>query len=244
MPYQFGRKITNKFDKMEDTNKKSQVRRIFDSISHRYDFLNHFLSAGVDFYWRKKAIQLSGMSEQTTLLDIACGTGDFAISARKSGIKNIFGADLSFNMLSLFNKKVDWINGKIVESVAELLPFKDESFTNITVAFGVRNFYDIPQAFRSFYRILSANGKVTVLEFRIPSNQLVRNFYLFYFNKVLPFIGKVVSNDNEAYSYLPESVDEFDRKVDLVAVFKQCGFSRVEKFSLTFGLVQVVIAGK
>ncbi len=229
---------------MEGTNKKTQVRRIFDSISHRYDFLNHFLSAGVDFYWRKKAIQLSEMSHKTKLLDIACGTGDFAITAKKFGVEKIIGADLSFNMLSLFNKKVDWINGKVVETVAEHLPFKDESFTNITVAFGVRNFYDIPQAFRSFNRILSDNGKVTILEFRLPSNPLVRNFYLFYFNSVLPFIGKIVSKDNEAYTYLPESVGEFDKKVDLAALFKECGFAKVEKHSLTFGLTQVVIAEK
>jgi demethylmenaquinone methyltransferase/2-methoxy-6-polyprenyl-1,4-benzoquinol methylase len=229
---------------MEGTNKRSQVRRIFDSISHRYDFLNHFLSAGVDFYWRKKAIQLSGMSSESILLDIACGTGDFAITAKKIGVGNIFGADLSFNMLLLFNKKVDWINGKVVETVAEYLPFKNNTFTNITVAFGVRNFYDIPQAFKSFHRILSANGKVTVLEFRLPSNPLVRNFYLFYFNKVLPFIGRLISKDKEAYTYLPESVGEFDRKVDLVALFKQCGFEKVERHSLSFGLTQVVIAEK
>lgn len=229
---------------MEATNKKSQVKRIFDSISHRYDFLNHFLSAGVDYYWRKKAIKLTGMSARTKLLDIACGTGDFAISAKKFGVENIFGADLSFNMLSLFNKKVDWINGKIVESVAEHLPFKDNTFTNITVAFGVRNFYDIPQAFRSFHRILFDEGKVTVLEFRLPTNTLIRNFYLFYFNKVLPFVGRLISKDKEAYTYLPESVDEFDRKVDLVKIFKESGFAKVEKHSLTFGLTQVVIAEK
>ncbi|PKL82494.1 MAG: bifunctional demethylmenaquinone methyltransferase/2-methoxy-6-polyprenyl-1,4-benzoquinol methylase UbiE [Ignavibacteriae bacterium HGW-Ignavibacteriae-3] len=229
---------------MEETNKKSQVRRIFDSISHRYDFLNHFLSAGVDLYWRKKAIKLTGMTSKSILLDIACGTGDFAITAKKSGVEEIYGADLSFNMLSLFSKKADWIRGKSVESVAEFLPFKDSSFTNITVAFGVRNFYDIPQAFRSFSRILSLNGKVTVLEFRLPTNSVVRNFYLFYFNKVLPFIGRLISNDKEAYTYLPESVGEFDRKVDLPAIFKECGFSKVEKYSLTFGLTQVVIAEK
>jgi demethylmenaquinone methyltransferase/2-methoxy-6-polyprenyl-1,4-benzoquinol methylase len=229
---------------MEGTNKKPQVRRIFDSISHRYDFLNHFLSAGVDFYWRKKAIQLSGMTSESILLDIACGTGDFAIIANKFGVENIFGADLSFNMLTHFNKKADWINGKLVESVAEHLPFTDGSFTNITVAFGVRNFYDIPQALKSFHRILSVNGKVTVLEFRLPLNPLVRNFYLFYFNRVLPFIGRLISKDKEAYTYLPESVGEFDKKVDLVSLFKQCGFPRVEKHSLSFGLTQVVIAEK
>ncbi len=229
---------------MEGTNKKTQVRRIFDSISHRYDFLNHFLSAGVDLYWRKKAIKLSGMSSESKLLDIACGTGDFAITAKKFGVEKIFGADLSFNMLLLFNKKVDWINGKVVETVAEHLPFKNESFTNITVAFGVRNFYDISQSFKTFHHVLSANGKVTVLEFRLPSNLLVRNFYLFYFNKVLPFIGRLISKDKEAYTYLPESVGEFDKKVNLVKLFNECGFSRVKKYSLTFGLVQIVVAEK
>ena len=229
---------------MEDINKKSQVKRIFDSISHRYDFLNHFLSAGVDVYWRRKAIELSKMSSQSILLDIACGTGDFAITAKKHGVKNIFGADLSLNMLSLFKRKVDWIKGKVVESVAENLPFKNESFTNITVAFGVRNFYNIHQAFTSFYHALTTNGKVTVLEFRLPQNVFVRRFYLFYFKRILPLIGRIVSKDKEAYTYLPESVGEFDRKVDLVAFFKQCGFSKVEQHSLTFGLVQVVIASK
>ena len=229
---------------MEEINKKHQVKRIFDSISYRYDFLNHFLSAGVDVYWRRKALHLSGISSKTILLDIACGTGDFAITAKKMGVEKIFGADLSLNMLSLFNKKANWINGKVVESVAEHLPFKENSFTNITVAFGVRNFYNIPQAFKSFHKVLTAKGKVTVLEFRLPSNKAVRNFYLFYFNKVLPLIGRIVSKDKEAYTYLPKSVGEFDKKVDLAAIFKQCGFTKVKKHSLTFGLTQVVIAEK
>ncbi|MFA7228245.1 MAG: ubiquinone/menaquinone biosynthesis methyltransferase [Melioribacteraceae bacterium] len=229
---------------MEEANKKSQVRRIFDSISYRYDFLNHFLSAGIDYYWRRKAIKLTGFTPESKLLDIACGTGDFAITARKSGVKTIFGADLSYNMLSLFNRKAEWIRGKTVESVAEFLPFKQGSFTNITVAFGVRNFYDIPLAFRSFHRILTSGGKVTVLEFRLPSNTLVRTFYLFYFNKVLPFVGRIISRDREAYTYLPESVDEFDRKIDLVSLFKECGFANTERHSLTLGLTQVVIAKK
>ena len=229
---------------MEVINKKSQVKRIFDSISYRYDFLNHFLSAGIDFYWRKKAIKLSGMSSQTILLDMACGTGDFAITARKRGVVNIFGADLSLNMLSLFNKKAEWIQGRSVETVAELLPFKNQSFTNITVAFGVRNFYDIPTAFSAFKNVLKENGKVTVLEFRLPSNNFIRNLYLFYFNKILPFVGRKISKDKEAYTYLPESVNEFDMKIDLVEIFRSCGFQKVERYALTLGLVQVVIAQK
>lgn len=230
---------------MEETaNKKERVKRIFDSISYRYDFLNHFLSLGIDFYWRKKAIEFSRMNSETLLLDIACGTGDFSILANKSGIKNIFGADLSINMLRLFDKKAKWINGKTTQCVAEYLPFKDESFTNITVAFGVRNFFDIPKGFCSFYRVLKPKGKVTILEFRLPANKVIRNFYLIYFNKVLPFIGRLISKDREAYTYLPESVEEFDKKVNLVELFKEAGFISIRKHSLTFGLVQIVIAGK
>lgn len=229
---------------METINKKTQVKRIFDSISYKYDFLNHFLSAGIDFYWRKKAIQLSGMNPDSILLDIACGTGDFAITASKNNIKKIFGADLSYNMLSLFNKKAGWIKGKTVQCVAEHLPYKNESFTNITVAFGVRNFYDLSEGFNSFYRILKPKGKATILEFRLPSNTFIRNLYLLYFNKVLPAIGRFISKDNEAYTYLPESVDEFDKNIDLISLLIKSGFSDVKKHSLTFGLVQVVIAEK
>ncbi|MEW6651826.1 MAG: class I SAM-dependent methyltransferase, partial [Bacteroidota bacterium] len=152
--------------------------------------------------------------------------------------------DLSFNMLSLFGKKVDWINGRMLETVAEHLPFQSNSFTNITVAFGVRNFYDITTAFKEFNRVLVNQGKATVLEFRLPENKFVRNFYMFYFNKILPLIGRMISKDQEAYTYLPESVGEFDKKIDLVKIFRESGFEKVNKHSLTFGLVQVVIAEK
>ena len=133
--------------------KQIQVRRIFDSISYRYDFLNHLLSGGIDFYWRKKALKFSKINKDAVLLDVACGTGDFAIAAQKMGITKIFGADLSINMLKLFNQKVNWINGNLVETVAEDIPFKENSFTNITVAFGVRNFYNILEGFNSFHKI-------------------------------------------------------------------------------------------
>lgn len=224
--------------------KRNQVRRIFDSIESRYDFLNHFLSAGIDIYWRNKSIKMTGMNENSILLDVACGTGDFAITAKKHGVKQIFGADLSFNMLTGFSQKSDWIMGKTVQAVAEYIPFKNNMFTNITVAFGVRNFYNILEGFKSFYRILKENGKVTILEFRLPKNKLVKGFYLFYFNRILPFIGKIISKDKEAYTYLPESVSAFDTNVNLEKLLKEAGFSKVETRSLTFGIVHVVIAEK
>ncbi|MCB9260372.1 MAG: bifunctional demethylmenaquinone methyltransferase/2-methoxy-6-polyprenyl-1,4-benzoquinol methylase UbiE [Ignavibacteriales bacterium] len=225
-------------------DKKTQVKRIFDSISHKYDFLNHFLSAGVDFYWRKKALKLSQVDSNTSLLDVACGTGDFSISAKKFGVNKIIGLDLSKNMLSNFNEKVNWSKGNLVQSVAEFMPFKNNSFTNITVAFGVRNFYDIKKGFQSFYNVLRDNGKVTILEFRLPERGIIKSIYLFYFDKILPLIGKIISKDKEAYNYLPESVNEFDSKIDLQKLLSEVGFNNITKHSLTFGIVQVVIAKK
>ena len=224
--------------------KKKQVRRIFESIAGDYDFLNHLLSFGVDYYWRKKALKLTGLSASSILLDVACGTGDVAIEARKQGVINIIGADFSFNMLKLFNKKSDWIIGKNVQMVAENMPLKDESVTNISVAFGVRNFYDIRQGFNSFFRVLKKSGKVTIIEFRLPSNLLFRWLYKFYFKNILPFIGGMISGDKEAYSYLPNSVEEFDEKINIPELLRISGFEKIERHSLTFGIVQVVIATK
>jgi demethylmenaquinone methyltransferase/2-methoxy-6-polyprenyl-1,4-benzoquinol methylase len=224
--------------------KKIQVRRIFESIAGDYDFLNHLLSFGVDYYWRKKALELTGVNSRSVLLDVACGTGDVAIAARKFGVANIIGADFSFNMLKLFNKKSDWIIGKNVQMVAENMPIKDESVTNITVAFGVRNFYDIQHGFNSFHRVLKKNGKATIIEFRLPSNLVFKGLYKFYFKRILPLIGGIISGDKEAYKYLPKSVEEFDEKIDIPKLLKISGFKKVERHSLTFGIVQVVIAEK
>jgi demethylmenaquinone methyltransferase / 2-methoxy-6-polyprenyl-1,4-benzoquinol methylase len=225
-------------------NKKTQVKKIFDSIAKRYDFLNHFLSFGNDIYWRKKALKLTKLSADSILLDVACGTGDFAIEARKCKVQKIYGADFSHNMLELFAAKTNWIRGKTIQMVAEFLPVKNESVSNITVAFGVRNFYDIQKAFDNFFSSLKNNGKATILEFRMPSNNFLKGIYKFYFKKILPVLGGIISGDKEAYKYLPKSVEEFDEKVDIEEVFKKSGFSKVEKFNLTFGIVQIVIGTK
>jgi demethylmenaquinone methyltransferase/2-methoxy-6-polyprenyl-1,4-benzoquinol methylase len=225
-------------------DKKDQVKRIFDAISPKYDFLNHFLSVGIDLYWRKKALRLTGIDGNSSLLDVACGTGDFSIAAKKMGVTKIIGIDLSKKMLGYFNQKVEWSKGKLIQSVAEYIPIKEDTFSNITVAFGVRNFFDISKGFDSFYRILECGGKLTILEFRLPKNKIIKNLYLLYFNKILPFIGRTISKDKEAYSYLPESVDSFDSNINLNELLRNSGFQNIENHSLTLGIVQVVIAKK
>ena len=226
------------------TEKKSNVKRIFDSIAFRYDLLNHLLSFGLDFYWRKKALKLTSIADKSVLLDVACGTGDFAIAAKKMGVENIFGADFSKSMLRLFSKKSDWITGRTVQMVAEIMPLKNDSVTNITVAFGVRNFYDIVEGFKSFHEVLTPGGKATILEFRLPSNKLLKTLYKFYFKRILPKVGGIISGDKDAYEYLPSSVEEFDEKVNLLEMLKAAGFESVEQHNLTFGTVQIIIATK
>lgn len=227
-----------------ESEKKTKVKIIFDNIAPKYDMLNHLLSFGIDKRWRKKALKLSGVNSDSILLDVACGTGDVAIEAYRQGVRKIIGADFSHNMLRLFNKKSDWIVGNNVQMVAEVIPLKDGSVTNITVAFGVRNFYDIAEGFKSFHRVLKKNGKATVIEFRMPSNKVFKQIYKFYFKKILPTIGGLISGDKSAYEYLPSSVEEFDEKVDLKKLLYDAGFSNVEYHSFTFGTVQVLIAEK
>jgi len=225
-------------------DKKYKVKNIFDSIAERYDFLNHLLSFGVDRYWRRKALKLTNVGSESILLDVACGTGDVAIEAYKQGVRTVIGADFSHNMLALFKKKKEWIDGKVIQTTAEQMPFRDNTFTNITVAFGVRNFYDIKEGFRSFHRVLKNYGKATVIEFQMPENKIFKSLYKFYFKKILPLIGGIVSKNKSAYQYLPESVEEFDEKIILSNLLKEVGFKSVAKYTLTFGIVQVVIAEK
>ncbi|MFC2085041.1 bifunctional demethylmenaquinone methyltransferase/2-methoxy-6-polyprenyl-1,4-benzoquinol methylase UbiE [Bacteroidota bacterium] len=225
-------------------DKKEKISKLFDSVSNRYDLLNHLLSFGIDIYWRKKSIRLSSMNKNSILLDVACGTGDFAIAAKKSGVKNIYGIDLSINMLKLFKKKSKWISDRTVLAVAEKLPFKENYFTHITVAFGIRNFYNIEEGLKSFYNSLADNGQVVSLEFKLPSNKFVQQIYLLYFNKILPKIGGIISGNKEAYQYLSDSVNTFDKNIDLKSYFLEAGFSSVKSYSLTFGTVQITIANK
>ncbi len=228
----------------KNIDKKNQVRRIFDAIAPRYDLLNHLLSFGFDIYWRKKALKLTRINDESILLDVACGTGDFAIEANKLGVKRIFGCDFSLNMLKLFQRKSKWIQNNLIQMTAENIPVKNNCITNITVAFGVRNFYDIRMGFKSFYKVLKKNGKLTILEFSLPENFFFRAVYRFYFKKILPLAGRIISGNKEAYSYLPESVEEFDEKINLPNLLKEAGFEKIEDYKLTLGIVQVLVAVK
>lgn len=224
--------------------KKEFVQSAFDNIAYKYDFLNHLLSLNIDKYWRKKAIKLTNIKPNALLLDVACGTGDFSIEAQKNIPLNVFGADFSYQMLKHYKLKDLRISGKLVQMAAEYLPLKDSIVDNIIVAFGVRNFYNISLGFNNFHRILKTGGKVTILEFGLPKNKVLGSLYKFYFKNILPFLGGLISGNFKAYKYLPDSVEEFDEKVDLVALLKEAGFNKIEKHLLTFGVVQIVIAEK
>jgi len=226
------------------TDKKNNVRNIFETIAGRYDFLNHLLSFGLDFYWRKKALNLSGVNKDTILLDVACGTGDFSIAAKKFGVKKIFGADFSYNMLQEFNKKSNWIKGNSFQSTAEALPLRDESVTNIIVAFGIRNFYDISLSLNNFHRVIKPGGMVTILEFCLPDNRVIKLFYNLYFKYILPLIGGLISRSYKSYKYLPDSVQEFDEKVNLEKMLKESGFTKIIRKNITLGTVQIVLGVK
>jgi demethylmenaquinone methyltransferase/2-methoxy-6-polyprenyl-1,4-benzoquinol methylase len=221
-------------------SKKEQVERMFDNISGKYDFLNHSLSVNLDKYWRRKAIgYLKGMKIDH-LLDVATGTGDMIYPAVHLQPGRITGLDLSEGMLGIAEKKFgNQYKGVPVEFVkgdSENLPFSDNSFDAETVAFGVRNFEDTLKGLSEMYRVLRPGGRLVVLEFSKPSVFPVKNIYQFYFRNMLPFFGRLVSRDKEAYTYLPESVNAFPEKADFLLLLEQAGFKNCSYESLTFGI--------
>ncbi|PIQ22116.1 MAG: bifunctional demethylmenaquinone methyltransferase/2-methoxy-6-polyprenyl-1,4-benzoquinol methylase UbiE [Cytophagales bacterium CG18_big_fil_WC_8_21_14_2_50_42_9] len=224
-------------------NKKSQVAQMFNSIAGKYDFLNHFLSAGVDIYWRKKAISLLESSRPQLLLDIATGTGDFAIEALRLQPQKIIGVDISEGMLAVGQEKLKRKNltDKIELQVgdSENLNFPDNSFDAVTAAFGVRNFENLHQGLSEIYRVLKPGGRVVILEFSKPRAFPFKQGYNFYFKNILPVFGKLISKDHAAYTYLPESVQAFPDGPDFIHILKQVGFNTTEWHSLTFGISSI-----
>lgn len=226
--------------KTDPSSKKQQVARMFDTISGNYDFLNHFLSFGIDIGWRKKAIQLLQIESPKLILDVATGTGDFAIQALKLNPEKIIGIDISEGMLDVGRKKmIDCGYDKIIElrsGDSENLPFEDNKFDAIIVAFGVRNFEDLKKGLAEMLRVLKPGGRVVVLEFSKPTAWYFKPLYHFYFKFVTPAIGKAFSKDSEAYSYLPESVKAFPDGKDFTTILDQLGYKNTSCRPLTFGI--------
>lgn len=234
--------------KDETATKKEQVARMFDNISHRYDFLNHFLSLGIDRGWRKKAIKLIAPAQPKILLDVATGTGDFAIQALSLKPEKIIGVDISAGMLDVGRKKMDKRGIthiiEMIQADSENLPFEQNKFDAVTVAFGVRNFENLEKGLKEILRVMKPGALLAVLEFSRPKRFPFKQGYNFYFKTILPKIGSWISRDKAAYSYLPESVEAFPDGDDFLAILKKAGYKNVSCKPLTFGISSIYIAQK
>jgi demethylmenaquinone methyltransferase / 2-methoxy-6-polyprenyl-1,4-benzoquinol methylase len=230
--------------KEDSTGKKEQVATMFNNISKKYDFLNHFLSLGIDILWRKKAIKLLVPSQPKVILDIATGTGDFAIEALKLNPERVVGVDISEGMLNVGKEK---IKQRGLENIIELklgdsenLEFNDNTFDAYTVGFGVRNFENLEKGLSEMLRVLKPNGTAVILECSKPKSSLIK----FYFNKVLPGVGKLISKDNNAYTYLPESVNAFPDGEDFTNILIKVGYKNPKTIRLMFGIASIYKATK
>ena len=234
--------------KQQDSGKKQQVAEMFNNISHRYDFLNHFLSLGIDILWRKKAVRLIKPFAPKNILDIATGTGDFAIECLSLNPDKVIGIDISDGMLDVGRQKLKKkaLSHKIelLHGDSEKINFPDQTFDAITVAFGVRNFEHLELGLQEMYRVLKPGGVAAILEFSKPSVFPLKQLYSFYFLKVLPALGKKISSDVSAYTYLPESVQAFPDGKKMASIIKNAGFSEVKIYSLTGGIASIYLSVK
>lgn len=213
---------------------------MFDNIAHNYDFLNHLLSAGIDHIWRKKAIKFLRPGKPKVIMDMATGTGDFAMEALKLNPERVVGLDLSEDMLSYGRKKakkkgvehiVEYVKGE-----SENLQFDDNTFDAMTVGFGVRNFEQLEKGLSEMLRVLKPGGKLVILEISKPSAFPVKQLFTLYFHYVCPLIGRAFSKDHRAYTYLPESVEAFPHGQAFLDILGQVGYKNAVWTPLTFGI--------
>lgn len=234
--------------KEQQAGKKEQVATMFNNISKKYDFLNHFLSLGIDILWRKKAIKLLKPHQPKVMLDIATGTGDFALEALALNPEKVIGIDISEGMLAvgkekMKQRKVDHII-TLQLGDSENLPFDNDYFDAYTAGFGVRNFENLEKGLAEMLRVLKPNGQAVILEFSKPKKFPIKQLYNFYFNNILPGIGKLVSKDNAAYTYLPESVNAFPEGDDFLVILNQLGYKNAKAIPLMFGIASIYTATK
>lgn len=232
----------------EDGSKKEQVAKMFDNISERYDFLNHFLSLSIDKGWRKKVVKMVEQTGAKNVLDVATGTADLAIALIKANPDKIVGIDISAGMLGVGQKKIE--RKKLTNIItlqqadSEDLPFEDETFDAVTVAFGVRNFENLEKGLSEIKRVLKKGGTLLVLEFSQPTKFPFKQSYNFYFKNILPTLGKMVSKDSNAYTYLPASVGAFPFGEAFMQVLKKVGFDAKSFKPVTFGVATIYQAIK
>ncbi len=222
---------------------------MFNNISKTYDFLNHFMSLGIDIIWRKKAIAELKKDAPQLILDVATGTGDFAIEAiNMLRPQKIIGVDISEGMLDIARRKIEQRGLQDVFEVqmgdSEKLLFEDNTFDAVTVAYGVRNYENLEKGISDMLRVLKPGGKIVILEFSKPQVFPVKQLYNFYFNSVTPSIGKLFSKNNHAYKYLPQSVAAFPDGKDFVKLMAKCGYKNAKYRTLLFGISSIYIGSK
>ncbi len=226
---------------------KETVKNLFDDIAPRYDLLNHLLSLNIDKSWRRRAVrELEAGQEE--LLDVACGTGDFAIAAVRTGVKRVTGIDISAGMVDIGKRKVEalGLSGRIALEIgdSEQMRFPDNAFDAVTVAFGVRNFEHLEQGLREMCRVLRPGGKVVILEFSMPDRFPMKQLYTLYFRCILPLFGGWISGNRGAYVYLPESVMRFPQGKAFLDIMGRSGFVRTARRKLTGGIASLYTGEK
>ena len=231
--------------------KTDKTELLFDSIAPTYDKLNHWLSLGIDRWWRRRALRwIVDKQNPQQILDIACGTGDFSIAIAQHAHPDtkILGLDLTKGMLEIMRLKVEHLglSDRITteQGNGEHLRYADNTFDRVSIAFGIRNFEHREQALREMLRVLRPGGRLVILELSLPSNPVIRGLYNLYFTRVLPIIGGRVSGDKAAYQYLPDSVADFPKYKEWMAVMHRCGFRQVRHKSFTFGICRMYLGEK
>ncbi|MGO4911566.1 bifunctional demethylmenaquinone methyltransferase/2-methoxy-6-polyprenyl-1,4-benzoquinol methylase UbiE [Leeuwenhoekiella sp. W20_SRS_FM14] len=234
--------------KNSDQSKRVQVEKMFDTISNEYDGLNRVISFGIDIKWRKKVVAMIAATNPQNILDVATGTGDLAINLAETGAKKIIGLDISAGMLAVGKKKITASNLdqtiEMVQADSENLPFKDNHFDAITVAFGIRNFETLDKGLAEIYRVLKPGGLFVILETSVPTKTPFKQGYTFYSNQILPLIGRLFSKDKDAYAYLSESASVFPYGERLNNILRKIGFSNVNDLPQTFGVATIYTASK
>lgn len=226
--------------------KKEFVKSMFNDIAPSYDKLNHILSLNVDKSWRKKAVRRICATKPLHVLDIACGTGDFAIELAQSQVPKVTGIDISEGMLEVGRQKVQALGLDIELKVddSEHLSFPSDMFDAVSVAFGVRNFEHLQQGLNEMYRVLKSDGMLCIVELSMPQNPVLLWLYKLYFLRVLPVIGGLLSGKRKAYQYLPASVLHFPKPDKVCEMLREAGFKQVESEAFTFGLCRMFVGRK